>query len=141
MRSHCLSEDTSVMHQVRSATRVEQIAACMLQLEACLRRGALIKDWDPLARLAARKATEAGRVASEGLAPTKEPVQEPAAPVVTPQPTTPHTDSTAPGTPQTEAEEAGKQLSPQSYRLTALAHFQNLQVNDKPDPAKGKAAC
>ena len=104
------------MGQVRSATRVEQIAACMLQLEACLRRGALIKDWDPLARLATRKATEAGRVASEALPPAKEPVREPAAPVATPQPTTPHADDTALGTPQTEADEAGKQPPPQSYR-------------------------
>ena len=110
------SKDTFVTQQVRSATRVEQIAACMLQLEACLRRGPLIKDWDPLARLAAREAMEAGRVVSEALPPAKEPVQEPAAPVATPQPTTPHADVAAPGTSQTEAEEAGKQPPPQSCR-------------------------
>ena len=133
VRPQNLSEDTSVIRQVRSATRVEQITACMLQLEASLRRGGLIKDWDPLARLAARKATQAGRVASEALPPAKQPVQEPAAPVATPQPTMPHTDATAPGTPQTEADEVGKQLTSQSYRGTVYPHIQTLQVKDVSD--------
>ena len=91
--------------QVRSATRVEQVAACMLQLEASLRRGALSRDWDPLARLAARQAT-ASRAASEALPPVAVPPPAPPAPGEV-HPSTPQADASAPGTPNTLAVETG----------------------------------
>jgi len=95
------------MLQVRSATRVEQVASCMLQLEANLRRGALSRDWDPLARIAARKAA-ASRAASEALPPVAESAQEARSAPVEAQPTTPQADNSAPGTPRTLAADIGK---------------------------------
>ena len=95
------------MLQVRSATRVEQVASCMLQLESNLRRGALSRDWDPLARIAARKAA-ASRAASEALPPVPEPAQEARSAPVEAQPTTPQADTSAPGTPGTVAADIGK---------------------------------
>ena len=102
----CIS--MSGMPQVRSATSVEQVAACMLQLEASLRLRALSRDWDPLARLAARRAaSEALPPVAAALAPASAP-----SPPVEAQPSTPQADAPAPGTPQTLSGELGMPYQP-----------------------------
>lgn len=83
----------------------------MLQLEANLRRGVLCRDWDPLARLAARKATAASRTASEALPPGPTMDPEPAA-SLDPQPSTPVAGSATPRTLQTLAASTGKRIIP-----------------------------
>ena len=75
----------------------------MLQLEASLRRGALSCDWDPLARLAARRAA-ASRAASAVLPPVVTPAPAP----LEAQLSTPLADASAPGTPNTLATEPGR---------------------------------
>ena len=102
--------------QVRSAAFVEQVAACMLQLEAHLRRGSLCQDWDPLARLAARKATAASRTASEALPPGPIVDPEPAA-SLDPQPSTPQAGNTTPRTLETLPATTGKGIFPSSSSM------------------------
>ena len=82
----------------------------MLQLEANLRRGSLCQDWDPLARLAARKATAASRTASEALPPGPATDPEPAA-SLDPQPSTPQAGNATPRTLETLAATTGKHYS------------------------------
>ena len=96
----------------------------MLQLEASLRRGALSRDWDPLARLGARRAA-ASRAASEALPPVAAapaPAPAPSRPVEA-QPSTPQADASAPGTPKTLPGEFGKPY--QSPMHVPDRHFQS----------------
>ncbi len=90
----------------------------MLQLEASLRRGALSRDWDPLARLAARRA------ASEALPPvaTAPATALAPSPPVKAQPSTPQADASAPGTPKTLSGELGNPYQPPMHAPRSPFH-------------------